>query len=88
MGDVVGFEEPGELQTYGLRLITDGHYVRAPITQEDWDVELKLRFPYILLKPGRLLSHLTNVGGKVLVSYSPSGKGVRELVNTVNGDPR
>jgi hypothetical protein len=39
MGDVVGFEEPGELLTYGLRLITDGHYIRSPITQEDWDVE-------------------------------------------------
>lgn len=81
LGDVDGFHEPGS-GLFGLLLVKDGHYVRAPAMPQEpaWDVNLTLKASHIFLKPkGAVINHLRSEGWMV-VSYAPSGPNRAQVV--------
>jgi hypothetical protein len=70
---------------YGF-IIKDGCYTRAPVEDPGWDVKLVLWPAYLFLRPDKSLARLTNAG-KMMISYTPTGKGSKGLTVINNQGP-
>jgi hypothetical protein len=85
LGDVRGFDAPGEQQIYGLELMHRGVYKRTAIPQgsnieePDWDIRLELRSQYLDTKhypesAGKAVANVVHEGSHAVTRLRNAGK--------------